>query len=108
MLEKVLEFRNFYELGRDSNTMVSTWVVCGNMSTCFSTYHTAGWREAIVSTCSPPLDRFMIKVSTQYTVNLVGILVAYLGRSAIKLLSPVPLISAVRLIGNCHFDNSLC
>ena len=25
MLEKVLEFRDFYELGRDSNTMVSTW-----------------------------------------------------------------------------------
>ena len=98
MLEKVLEFRDFYELGRDSNTMVSTWVVCGNMSTCFSTYHTAGWREAIVSTCSPPLDRFMIKVSTQYTVNLVGILVAYLGRSPIKLLSPVPLISAIRFV----------
>ena len=98
MLEKVLEFRDFYELGRDSNTMVSTWVVCGNMSTCFSTYHTAGRREAIVSTCSPPLDRFMIKVSTQYTVNLVGILVAYLGRSPIKLLSPVPLISAIRFV----------
>ena len=98
MLEKVLEFRDFYELGRDSNTMVSTWVVCGNMSTCFSTYHAAGRREAIVSTCSPLLDRFMIKVSTQYTVNLVGILVAYLGRSAIKLLSPVPLISAVRFV----------
>lgn len=98
MLEKVLEFRDFYELGRDSNTMVSTWVVCGNMSTCFSTYNTAGWREAIVSTCSPPLDRFMIKVSTQYTVNLVGILVAYLGRSPIKLLSPVHLISAVRFV----------
>lgn len=98
MLEKVLEFRDFYELGRDSNTMVSTWVVCGNMSTCFSTYHTAGRREAIISTCSPLLDRFMIKVSTQYTVNLVGILVAYLGRSAIKLLSPVPLISAIRFV----------
>ena len=86
--------------------------VCGNLSTCFSTYNTAGntagRREAIVSTCSPLLDRFMIKVSTQYTINLVGILVAYLGRSAIKLLSPVPLISAVRLVGNCHFDNSLC
>jgi hypothetical protein len=40
----------------------------------------------------------MIKVSTQYTVNLVGILVAYLGRSPIKLLSLVPLISAVRLV----------
>ena len=98
MLEKVLEFRDFYELGRDSNTMVSTWVVCGNMSTCFSTYHTADRREAIVSTCSPLLDRFMIKVSTQYTVNLVGILVAYLGRSPIKLLSPVPLISAIRFV----------
>ena len=98
MLEKVLEFRDFYELGRDSNTMVSTWVVCGNMSTCFSTYHTAGRREAIVSTCSPLLSRFMIKVSTQYTVNLVGILVAYLGRSPIKLLSPVPLISAIRFV----------
>lgn len=102
MLEKVLEFRDFYELGRDSNTMVSTWVVCGNMSTCFSTYNTAGRREAIVSTCSPLLSRFMIKVSTQYTVNLVGILVgilvAYLGRSAIKLLSPVPLISAIRFV----------
>jgi hypothetical protein len=63
-----------------------------------STYNTAGRREAIVSTCSPLLDRFMIKVSTQYTVNLVGILVAYLGRSPIKLLSLVPLISAVRLV----------
>ena len=40
-----------------------------------STYHTAGMREAIVSTCSPLLDQFMIKVSTQYAVNLVGILV---------------------------------
>ena len=57
-----------------------------------STYHTAGMRETIVSTCSPLLDQFMIKVSTQYAVNLVGILVAYLGRSAIKsfLLEPVP------------------
>ena len=54
-----------------------------------STYHTAGRREAIVSTCSPLLDRFMIKVSTQYIVNLVGILVAYLGRAPIKLLSLV-------------------
>ena len=40
----------------------------------------------------------MIKASTQYAVNLVGILVAYLGRSPIKLLFPVPLISAVRLV----------
>ena len=82
--------------------------VCGNLSTYFSTYHTAGMREAIVSTCSPLLDRFMIKVSTQSAVNLVGILIAYLDRSPIKLLSPVPLISAVRLVGNCHFDRSLC
>lgn len=59
-----------------------------------STYNTAGKREAIVSTCSPLLDQFMIKVSTQYAVNLI----AYLGRSAIKLLSPVPLILAVRLV----------
>lgn len=58
----------------------------------------AGRREAIVSTCSPLLNRFMIKASTQYAVNLVGILVAYLGRSPIKLLFPVPLISAVRLV----------
>ncbi len=49
----------------------------------------AGRREAIVSTCSPLLNRFMIKASTQYAVNLVGILVAYLGRSPIKLLSLV-------------------
>ena len=63
-----------------------------------STYNTAGRREAIVSTCSPLLNRFMIKASTQYAVNLVGILVAYLGRSPIKLLFPVPLISAVRLV----------
>lgn len=70
--------------------------------------YTAVRRDAIVSTCSPLLDQFMIKVSTQYAVNLVGILIAYLGRSPIKLLSPVPLISAVRLIGNCHFDRSLC
>lgn len=55
-------------------------------------------RKAIVSTCSPLLNRFMIKVSTQYIVNLVGILVAYLGRAPIKLLFPVPLISAVRLV----------
>ena len=40
----------------------------------------------------------MIKVSTQYAVNLVGILVAFLSRSPIKLLSPVPLISAVRFV----------
>jgi hypothetical protein len=38
---------------------------------------------------------------------LVGILVAFLGRSPIKLFSPVLLISAVRLVGNSHFDNSL-
>lgn len=44
----------------------------------FPTYNTAGRREAIVSICSPLLDRFMIKVSTQYTVNLVGILVGIL------------------------------
>ena len=41
----------------------------------------------LVSTSSPLLSRFMIKVSTQSAGNLVGILVAYLGRSAIKLLS---------------------
>ena len=64
--------------------------------------------NATVSTCPPLLNRFMVKVSTQFVVNLVGILVAYLGRSPIKLLSPVPLISAVRFVGNCHFDNSLC
>ena len=40
-----------------------------------STYNAAGRREAIVSTCSPLLNRFMIKVSTQYAVNLVGIFV---------------------------------
>ena len=51
-----------------------------------STYNTAGRRESIFSTCSPLHDRFVIKVSTQYAVNLVGILVAYLGRSAIMLL----------------------
>ena len=72
------------------------------------TYNTAGWREAIVSTRPPLPNRFMIKVSTQYAVNLVGILVTYLGLSPIKLLSPVPLISAVRFVGNCHFNNSLC
>ena len=72
--------------------------VCGNWSTRFSTYNTAGRREAIVSTCSPLPNRFMIKASTQYAVNSVGILVAYLGRSPIKLPSPAPLISAVRLV----------
>lgn len=72
------------------------------------TYNTAGWREAIVSTHPPLPNRFMIKVSTQYAVNLVSILVTYLGLSPIKLLSPVLLISGVRLAGNCHFDNSLC
>lgn len=40
----------------------------------------------------------MIKASTQYAVNLVGILVAYPGRSPIKLLSPVTLISAVMFV----------
>lgn len=50
----------------------------------------------------------MVSTLLLYVFNLVGILVAYLSRSAIKLLSPVPLISAVRLVGNCHFDNSLC
>lgn len=35
-----------------------------------STYNTAGRREAIVSTCSSLLNQFMIKVSTQYAVNL--------------------------------------
>lgn len=40
-----------------------------------STYNTAGRRDAIVSNCSPLLNQFMIKVSTQYAVNLVGILV---------------------------------
>lgn len=64
----------------------------------FPTYNTAGRRDAIVSTCSPLLNRFMIKVSTQSAVNLVGILVDFLGRSAIKLFSPVPLISAVRFV----------
>lgn len=54
--------------------------VCGNRSTCFSTYNTAGWREAIVSTSSPLLDRFMIKVSTHYADNLVGILVGQRSR----------------------------
>ena len=38
----------------------------------FSTYNTVGRREAIVSTCSPLLNRFMIKVSSQYAVHLVG------------------------------------
>lgn len=45
---------------------------------------TAGRREAIVSTCSPLPNRFMIKVSTQYAVNLVCILVDFLSRSPIK------------------------
>ena len=40
----------------------------------------------------------MIKASTHSAVNLVGILIAYLGLSPIKLLSPVPLISAVRFV----------
>ena len=80
------------------STFLHLLSVCGNWSTCFSTYNTAGRREAIVSTCSPLLNRFMIKVSTQYIVNLVGILVAYPGRSPIKLLSPVTLISAVMFV----------
>ena len=53
-----------------------------------STYNTAGRREAIVSTCSPLLNRFMIKVSTPAAANLFSILVAFLGRSAIKLQLP--------------------
>lgn len=80
------------------STFLHPLSVCGNWSTCFSTYNTAGWREAIVSTCSPLPNQFMIKVSTQSPINLVGILVAYLGRLPIKLLSPVPLISAVRFV----------
>lgn len=63
-----------------------------------STYNTVGRREAIVVTCSPLLNRFMIKVSIHYAGNLVGILVDFLGRSAIKLLSLAPLISAARLV----------
>lgn len=63
-------------------------------------YHiyTAGRREATVSTCSIAAGYFIITVSTLSAANLVGILVAYLGRSPIKLLFPVPLISAVRLV----------
>ena len=74
----------------------------------FSTYNMAGRREAIVSTRPTLLGRFMITVSTLSAPDLVGILIAHLGRSAIKLFPSVLLISAVRLIGNCHFDNSLC
>ena len=73
----------------------------------FSASNTAGRRAAIVSTCSTLPGRFTITVSTQSAINLVGILVAYLGRSPIKSFSPVLLISAVRLVGNSHFDNSL-
>lgn len=102
-------FRSFAGTAQSrKSVLLQVLSVCGNLSTYFSTYHTAGMREATVSTCSPLLGRFMIKVAAQYAVNLVGILVAYLGRSPIKLLSPVPLISAVRPVGNCHFDNSLC
>lgn len=57
-------------------------------------YHiyTAGKREATVSTCSIAAVYFIITVSTLSAANLVGILVAYLGRSPIKsfLLEPVP------------------
>lgn len=57
-------------------------------------YHiyTAGRREATVSTCSIAAGYFIITVSTLSAANLVGILVAYLGRSSIKsfLLEPVP------------------
>jgi hypothetical protein len=73
----------------------------------FSASNTAGRRAAIVSTCSTLPGRFTITVSTQSAINLVGILVAFLGWSPIKLFSPVLLISAVRLVGNSHFDNSL-
>ena len=80
-------FRSFAgtALSRKS-ALLQVLSVCCNWSTCFSTYNTAGRRESIFSTCSPLHDRFVIKVSTQYAVNLVGILVAYLGRSAIMLL----------------------
>ena len=44
------------------STFLHLLSVCGNWSTCFSTYNTAGWREAIVSTSSPLLNRFMIKI----------------------------------------------
>lgn len=54
-----------------------------------STYNTAGRRKAIVSTRYPLLNQFIIKVSSQYAVNLVSILVTYPDRSAIKLLSPL-------------------
>ncbi len=92
-------FRSFAGTAQSrKSVLLQVLSVCGNLSTCFSTYHTAGRRETIVSTCSPLPNRFMIKVSTQYTVNLVGILVACLGRSPIKLLSPEPLISAVRFV----------
>lgn len=83
--------------------------VCGNLSMCFLyLIYTAGRRETIASTCSIAACCLIITVSTLSAANLFGILIAFLGRSAIKLLSPVPLISAVRLVRNCHFDNSLC
>ena len=33
MRRKVPEFKDFYEFSLCSNTVVSTWVVCGNIST---------------------------------------------------------------------------
>nr|DAO85933.1 MAG TPA: hypothetical protein [Caudoviricetes sp.] len=87
MSEFRTHFRPFAETAQSrKSALLQVLSVCGNWSTCFSTYNTADRREAIVSTCPPLLSRFMIKVSPQYAVNLVGILIAYLGRSPIKLL----------------------
>ena len=74
------------------STFLHLLSVCGNWSTCFSTYNTAGWREAIVSTSSPLLNRFMIRVSTRipltWSVSWSLILVGH--RSSYFLLEPVP------------------
>jgi BioD-like phosphotransacetylase family protein len=57
-----------------------------------STYIMLRQKKATVSIFRPLVVLLMTTVSTQYAVNLVGILVAYLGRSPIKsfLLEPVP------------------
>ena len=102
-------FRSFAGNAQSQKTaLLQVLSVCGNLPTCFF-YLSYGGQEGghrldLLSSAQSVYDQGR----GQSAANLVGILVAYLGRSPIKLLSPVPLISAVRLVGNCHFDNSLC
>ena len=53
-LDSVHISARLWELAQSrKSALLQVLCVCGNLSTCFSTYNTAGWREAIVSTSSP-------------------------------------------------------